>query len=145
MAEATGVDSKPEVDSTIGAPNPHLSPQVPQMASMDPVSNNQIPTFTGIATHITLSNWIDNVNQHKKLRNWTEEQTASAAKLRLEGKAAVWKENELAENPTAWDNWSDLQKALWDRFGEQKTPMRYRIACNKPSHMNSSKISTTDA
>ena len=107
------------------APNPQdHSPQSPllQVAALDNVSNNNIPTFTGIAANITLENWLDNVNEHKTLRGWSESQTVSAAKLKLEGKAAIWKQNAIAETPEIFATWSDLKEALWNRFGQQKTP-----------------------
>ena len=120
---------KEPINSTSDMPREAPNPQAPppdapilQVAAMDNVSNNNIPTFTGVAANITLENWLDNVNEHKTLRNWSEGQTVSAAKLKLEGKAAVWKQNAIAETPEVFSSWSTLKEALWSRFGQQKTP-----------------------
>ena len=62
-----------------------------ELFAIDNALNSKIPVFTGAGTDVPLTLWLDTIERYKRLHNWSDEDTAEAAILRIQGKASTWR------------------------------------------------------
>ena len=77
-----------------------------------------VKPFTGLADEVTLDQFVISIETAANLTKWTDEQQVAIVRLRLTGPAA---ECMKANNNFIDMKWSEVKKALMDRFGSKET------------------------
>ena len=132
QAPPIDIDAVPPIDIDAA---PHLAPAVTFsdeeeefeefLANLDPeilayrmaVQGGQLNTLVSYSGEegIEVEAWIQAVETAKSTFEWTNAQTAGAAKSKLTGAAQLWLLCET-EDGTAFDQWPDLKTAIKSRF-----------------------------
>lgn len=87
-----------------------------KMAEVKPETISLIKEFSGTSSDFTVTDFIEQIEDFKKISTWTDEQAYRVARRRLTGVAAELVRTDDSVNTTC--TWTALKKFLIGRFGE---------------------------